>query len=303
MRFYFELRISNCEILLKKSAIRISKFAVMLLLVVAPLLVQAQTGGNLSTGQRVLAGTDWRLVSLGPPGAETDVVPGTTVTAKFGEDGRVGGSTGCNSYGGTYEVRGDTIFFGRLISTKRACLDQNANEQERRFLAGLEAANRFRLSSDRLTIFSDRGRTVLNFVSNSPSEPDGGPHDDRDDPITALASYFSAINARDYRRAYGYWESPPSSYEQFARGFADTDRVRLLVDPPPRTEGAAGSVYAAIPTIVVSTTRGGFDRVFAGCYVMRKSNVRDRGWLIYRADVSQFPASARISRLLPQSCR
>lgn len=276
----------------------------LLLLITAPVLVQAQTSRDLSTGQRVLAGTNWRLVSLGPSGAETDVVAGTTVTANFGEDGRVGGSTGCNSYGGTYEVRGDTISIGRLVSTRRACLDQNANEQERRFLAALEAANRFRLSSNRLTIFSDRGRTVLNFVNDSPSDPDDRPpSDDRNDPITTLASYVSAINAKDYRRAYRFWESPPSSYEQFARGFADIDRVRLLVEPSARTEGAAGSSYAQIPTIIVSTTRAGSDRVFAGCYVMRRSNVRDRGWQIYRADVSQFPSSARVSRLLPQSCR
>jgi heat shock protein HslJ len=276
---------------------------VLLLLLTAPVLVQAQTGRSLSTDQRVLTGTDWRLVSLGPAGSETDVVTGTTVTARFGEDGRIGGSTGCNTYSGSYEVRGDTISIGRLASTRRACLDQNANEQERRFLAALEAANRFRLSSDRLTILSDRGRTVLNFVNNSAPEPDGGPRDDRNDPIVTLASYFDAINAKDYRSAFRLWESPPSSFEQFARGFADTDRVRLLVEPSARAEGAAGSSYAEIRTIVVSTTRSGNERVFAGCYVMRRSNVRDRGWQIYRAEVSQFPLSARVSRLLSQGCR
>lgn len=281
------------------------RFLVVLVLLLVPftVVVQAQTGRGLSTGQQVLAGTEWRLVSLGPTGAETDVVAGTTVTAKFGEDGRVGGSTGCNTYGGTYEVRGDTISFGRLISTRRACLDQNANEQERRFLASLEAANRFRLTSNRLTIFSDRGRTVLNFTSTSPEGPDDGPRDGRSDPVTTLASYIGAINARDFRRAYRFWESPPSSFEEFARGFADTDRVRLLIEPAARSEGAAGSSYAEIQTIIVSTTRGGNERVFAGCYVMRRSNVRDRSWQIYRAGVSQFPSSARISRLLSQGCR
>lgn len=273
---------------------------VVMLLLAAPVLVQAQAG----TGQRVLAGTEWQLVSLGPPGSEENVVAGTTPTANFGEDNRIAGNTGCNGYGGTYEVRGDTIAIGRLVSTRRACLDQNANEQERRFLAALEGANRFRLSSDRLTIYSDRGRTVLNFVSSSPSDPgDRPPTDDRSDPLTTLASYFGAINAKDYRRAFRFWELPPSSYEQFARGFVDTERVRLLVDPARRTGGAAGSAYVEIPTIVVSFTRGGNERVFAGCYVMRRSNVRDRGWQIYRADVSQFPSSARLPRLLSQGCR
>jgi heat shock protein HslJ len=271
---------------------------VLLLLLTAAALVQAQRE------QRGLAGTEWQLVSLGPPNSEENVVAGTTPSASFGEDGRVTGNTGCNGYGGTYEVRGDTIAIGRLVSTRRACLDQNANEQERRFLAALEGANRFRLSSDRLAIYSDRGRMVLNFVSNSPSDPgDRPPAEDRSDPLTTLASYFSAINTKDYRRAFRLWESPPSSYEQFARGFADTESVRLLVDPAKRSEGAAGSTYVEIPTIVVSFNRGGNERVFAGCYVMRRSNVRDRGWQIYRADVSQFPSSARLPRLLSQGCR
>jgi hypothetical protein len=144
---------------------------------------------------------------------------------------------------------------------------------------------------------------VLNFVNNSISEPQGGPRDDRSDPVATLAAYYSAINARDYRGAFRFWESPTSSYEQFTRGFADTDQVRLLVDPSTSVEGAAGSVYADIPAIVVSTMRNGSERVFAGCYVMRKSNVQDRGWMIYRADVSPVSANIRLSRILSQGCR
>ncbi len=266
--------------------------------------VLAQSQRDLSTDQRVLTGTEWRLVSFGSAGSETSLVAGTTVTLKFGEDGRASGSTGCNSYGGTYQVRGDNITFGRLISTKRACLDQNANQQEQRFLSGLEAANRFRLSSNRLTILSDRGRSALNFVNSSDSEPGGGgPSENRSDPLATLASYYEAINARDYRRAYGFWDSPTTSFERFASGFADTDRVRVLVEPSARVDGAAGSAYANISTILVATTRAGMDRVFAGCYVMRRSNVQDRGWKIYRADVSQVPSSTRLSRMLSQACR
>ena len=273
-------------------------------LLIMSVAAYGQTGRSMSTDQRVLAGIDWRLVSLGPAGSETPVVAGTTVTLRFGEDNRASGSTGCNSFSGTYQVRGDNISFSRLVSTRRACLDQNANEQEQRFLSTLGAANRFRLTKGRLTILSDRGRSVLNFVNNSISEPqDGSRDDDRSDPVGTLAAYYSAINARDYRGAFRFWDSQPSSYEQFARGFSDTDQVRLLVEPSPRVEGAAGSVYAQIPAIVVSTLRNGSERVFAGCYVMRRSNVQDRGWKIYRADISQVPSSTGVSRLLSQACR
>jgi hypothetical protein len=135
------------------------------------------------------------------------------------------------------------------------------------------------------------------------AQADDGPRDDRNDPIATLASYYDAINARDYRGAYSYWESPSSSFERFAAGFADTDRVRLLVEPPARHEGAAGSLYAEITTIVVVTTRAGNERVFAGCYVLRKSNVQDKGWHIYRADISAMPLSAKVSRMISHGCR
>lgn len=276
------------------------RFLLVLLMLCAAPLAQAQPD------QRVLTGVEWRLVSLGPAGAEQDVIPGTTVTLRLGDDGRANGSTGCNSYGGSYQVRGDTISFSRIVATRRACLDQNANQQEHRFLSALETANRFRLSSNRLMIISDRNRSVLNFVNNSaPDSPDPDarpPRDDRGDPIAMLMSYYEAINARDYRRAYRFWESPESPYERFVAGFADTDRVRLLVEPSGRNEGAAGSVYAEITTIVVATTRAGSERVFAGCYTVRRSNVRDNSWRIYRANITTMPAGARISRMLSQGC-
>lgn len=284
---------------------RYPKFSSVLLVLVvigAGAMAQAQPSRNLSTDQRVLTGTDWRLVSLGPAGNETNLIAGTTVTLKFGEDGRASGSTGCNMYNGAYQVRGDNINFSRLISTRRACLDQNANQQEQRFISALEGANRFRLASDRLTILSDRGRSVLNFARDSPENPDDGPADDRNDPVATLSSFYNAINSKDYRRAFGYWESPPSSFEQFARGFADTDRVRLLVEPPARLDGAAGSLYAEIATVVVATTRSGGERIFAGCYVMRKSNVRDNGWHIYRANITTVTSNGRLARMLSQGC-
>lgn len=147
---------------------------------------------------------------------------------------------------------------------------------------------------------------VLVFLVLSATAPaqraHDGPRGGRGGPIEMLTSYYEAINAKEYRRAYRFWESPESSYERFAAGFADTDRVRLLVEPSGRNEGAAGSVYAEITAIVLATTRAGSERVFAGCYTLRRSNVRDHGWRIYRANISTMPAGATVSRMLSQGC-
>jgi heat shock protein HslJ len=270
--------------------------------------VFGQTSRDLSTGQQALAGTDWRLVSMGRVGAEVPVVSGTSVTLKFGNDARVNGSTGCNTFGGGFQVQGDRLTFSQIFSTRRACLDSNANRQESEYLQALGSANRFRLSSQSLTIYYDRGRSILEFAKPN-TDASEGPLNDVDDPVSALIAYYRAIDAKDYRRAYRYWESPTQSLEQFIRGFQDTASVRLLVDPSPQVEGAAGSSYANISMIVISKRTTGSARVFAGCYAMRKSNLRPedgqtrQGWRIYRADIQAVTPTARASSLFLQMCQ
>ena len=61
--------------------------------------------------------------------------------------------------------------------------------------------------------------------------------------------------------------------------------------------------FAEISAVIIATTRNGSERVFAGCYTLRKSNVQDRGWKIYRGEISLVPSSGRMSRMLGQGCR
>jgi hypothetical protein len=186
----------------------------------------------------------------------------------------------------------------------RACLDSKANQQEQQYFAALASATRFRLSENQLLVSYDAGKSVLNFVNDSPSAQDGSQPDENSGPTEALKAYYQAISQKQYQQAYRYWQSPTVGLEQFSRGFADTSKVRLLVEPVPQIEGAAGSLYAAVPTLVVAETKGGNERVFAGCYVLRKSNVEaaDR-WHIYRASISAVSASTKIATLLEQGCQ
>src|ERR1041385_2158236 len=127
------------------------------------------------------------------------------------------------------------------------------------------------------------------------------------DPVSALNDYYRSINIGLLRRALSYWETPSQTFEQFRRGFGDTMRVRILLDPSPLIEGAAGSSYANIASIIISTQRNGEERVFAGCYVMRKSNVRaeddpdQKGWRIYRASLA--PVLGKFGPVLTQRCK
>jgi heat shock protein HslJ/photosystem II stability/assembly factor-like uncharacterized protein len=108
------------------------------------------------------------LESFGPQGGETPGIEGSTITLEFDASGQAGGSGGCNSYGGEYTVEGNTLTFGLINSTLRACLDEAVTQQEAQYLAALQSAESFELTADTLTIFYEGGEGVLNFTAASP---------------------------------------------------------------------------------------------------------------------------------------
>ncbi|HWN07854.1 MAG TPA: META domain-containing protein [Pyrinomonadaceae bacterium] len=283
-------------------------FVIALIAICDPAAGMRPAPTELSSVQNKLLNTQWTLKSFGTVGAESPVVAGTSITLKFGADGRAGGSSGCNTFGSDYKASGDQLSFGRIISTKRACTDARANQQEQRFFRALESAVRFELADDRLTIFYDGERSALNFVNDSSSKP-AEQYEDLNSPVTLLASFYNAVNAKEYERGYRYWETPPGKLEDFIRGYADTTSVQLIVEPPARVEGAAGSLYAEVPTVVVARHRDGGQRLFAGCYTMRKSNLSPTDvpkvevWRIYKASMSTVAGDAAIPRLLADACR
>jgi hypothetical protein len=114
------------------------------------------------------------------------------------------------------------------------------------------------------------------------------------DPLHLLISYFNAIALQDYARAYGYWESPFQTYNQFAQGFAQTAEVGLVVRLDFHVGAAAGSIYTSLPALVTSALRDGTQQVFAGCYIMRRSNIPvgnatqpDPTWRLYDPQITK----------------
>jgi heat shock protein HslJ len=67
---------------------------------------------------------------------------------------RVSGDSGCNRVSGALEVSGTTLKFSRMISTRRACLDDEANRLETNFLRGLEKITRFEMQQNVLRLFA-----------------------------------------------------------------------------------------------------------------------------------------------------
>lgn len=113
----------------------------------------------------------------------------------------------------------------------------------------------------------------------------------RDSAVNLLSSYINAINRREFARAYAYWEDAPQSFADFSAGFADTLHVDLILVPPVGYEGAAGSQYTRIPTLLLATHSDGREERFRGEYVARRTNPDMVGhptdWAIYEATMKK----------------
>lgn len=127
----------------------------------APLMERLSGGSQLEN-------TQWQLESLGPKGAETPVVAGSTVTLSFEAGGQAGGSGGCNSYGGNYKVKGATLSFDEVVSTLMACADETIMQQEAQYYEALRTTGEFQVSGDRLSIEYNGGESALHFVRLTP---------------------------------------------------------------------------------------------------------------------------------------
>jgi len=73
--------------------------------------------------------------------------------------GSAGGNSGCNVFGGEYTVKGDRIEIIDVVSTMRACLEDEKMAIERDFFDGVRTANRYEISDGRLRLY--RGKTLL----------------------------------------------------------------------------------------------------------------------------------------------
>jgi len=129
--------------------------------------LQLDSGNMVFSLQPPLSLTDsvWQVQSVNNgKGGVVTVLPETSLDATFNENGIVGGNTGCNTYRGLYVAADGTIAFSPLITTRRACLSDEAAAQEQAFLVALGASTRYELRGNRLTLRNDAGATQVNLV-------------------------------------------------------------------------------------------------------------------------------------------
>ncbi len=112
----------------------------------------------------------WNLVSFTTGGKQIPVLSSNPISLEFGANSSVSGSTGCNSYSGTYVVQGDKMTFGQMTQTLRACAAPEAMQQEQRYLRALAASGSYVVSGSQLTL-SYNGTDTLTFVKAGAGAP------------------------------------------------------------------------------------------------------------------------------------
>lgn len=114
--------------------------------------------GSMEAGSQpaALEGTSWRLQYYN----KNQPLAGHEPTISF-EDGQAGGTTGCNSYGGGYELDGSQLSFSGMFMTEMWC--EGLMEQESAYLALLGQAEGYQILDGVLTIFAGHQQT-LTFV-------------------------------------------------------------------------------------------------------------------------------------------
>lgn len=104
-----------------------------------------------------LVGTTWILVTLnGAP-----VLPGTEITAAFGDGGNLSGSGGCNTYNGVYAVNGSSLTVRNISGSQVDCAaPPGIMPQERSYINVLGSSSGFQLDGNELTIRGTQGSLV-----------------------------------------------------------------------------------------------------------------------------------------------
>lgn len=140
---------------------RLTLLALSAALLVSTFLAGAQDATPVPV--QTLAGSTWRLVSLGVPGGEALLEQDSEITLNFTTGDSFEGHGGCNSYSGTATANADgAITMGGIVSTEMACESDPITAQEIGYLTALENAVQVRLAGDRLMIWTEDGRQ-MNF--------------------------------------------------------------------------------------------------------------------------------------------
>lgn len=127
-------------------------------------LTLAACGGSSGAPSASALQHRWVLTSFSTGGPDRQASAEQPAEMDLSAGGKVTGTTGCNSFGGSWSLTGDTLRLGEVGMTTRACLDETITAQEDAIARVLSATKTATVDGDRLTIRATDGTTTLVFV-------------------------------------------------------------------------------------------------------------------------------------------
>ena len=125
----------------------------------AALLLVLGCADTEQASQALLLGTTWNLAELNN---EKIQHPGPEVPHLRFEAEKVSGNDGCNNFFGGYTLDGNSLKFGMLGSTRKACLQIKNFDME--FNKMISATTGYRISGEKLELF-DNDKLLANFLA------------------------------------------------------------------------------------------------------------------------------------------
>jgi len=140
--------------------------ALALIGVLVFLIVFVNVPGIRASAGMLLTQNTWTLESyVDTSGALVPAISGTPITARFGTNGKVRGSAGCNQYSANYTTGDLAISISQPVLTEMYCENPLVMQQESAYLNNLLKAVEIRVSESNLNLYDKTGLPVLMFVA------------------------------------------------------------------------------------------------------------------------------------------
>ncbi|MGK7932690.1 MAG: META domain-containing protein [Microcystaceae cyanobacterium] len=89
------------------------------------------------------------------------------------QDGRISGTTGCNRYLGSYQMKTEGISLKPSASTLMACVFEGLSQQEQAYLKALAEVTQYELKNGQLLLFNEQKKPILVFEKIRPASLTG----------------------------------------------------------------------------------------------------------------------------------
>ncbi len=115
-----------------------------------------------SFGQSLPVGK-WKLIAYNFAGKIEHPIEGIDITLNIHDNGKLGGKSGCNVYGGEYTIEKGKLAISGIISTMMAC-EEPTPQFEHDFYGVLNSATEFKVKRRELTLTDRATHKFLRFV-------------------------------------------------------------------------------------------------------------------------------------------